>query len=122
MAAALTGETVELLQGLIRNACVNDGDPTSGQEVRNADLLSSYLGSAGLDVERFYAAPCRTSLVARIEGSDPEAASLCVMGHTAVVPVSHECGERYPFGGELVDSDVWGRGAIDILNLPAPLA
>src|SRR3546814_18464315 len=41
MAAALTGETVEILQGLIRNACVNDGDPTSGQEVRNADQRSS---------------------------------------------------------------------------------
>src|SRR3546814_5013671 len=122
MAAAPTGETVELLQGLIRNACINDGDPTSGQEVRNADLLSSYLGSAGLDVERFDAAPGRTSLVARIEGSDPEAASLCLMGHTDVVPVSHEGWERDPFGGELVDGEVWGRGAIDMLNLTASMA
>src|SRR3546814_16421384 len=100
MAAALTGETVELLQGLIRNACVNDGDPTSGQEVRNADLLSSYLGSAGLDVERFDAAPGRTSLVARIEGSAPEAASLCPLGQPDVVPVSHEGWGRAPSGGE----------------------
>ena len=35
---ALTNQTVELLQALIRNACVNDGTPESGQEVRNADL------------------------------------------------------------------------------------
>lgn len=27
----------ELLRALIRDACVNDGDPASGQEVRNAD-------------------------------------------------------------------------------------
>src|SRR3546814_17625066 len=89
MAAALTGETVELLQGLIRNACVNDGDPTSGQEVRNADLLSSYLGSAGLDVERFDAAPGRPSLVARIAGSDPEAASPRHIDPTTIRPVCH---------------------------------
>jgi len=46
----LTSQTVDLLQAMIRNACVNDGTPESGQEVRNADLLASYLGSSGLDV------------------------------------------------------------------------
>jgi acetylornithine deacetylase/succinyl-diaminopimelate desuccinylase-like protein len=70
---ALTSQTVDLLQAMIRNACVNDGTPESGQEVRNADLLEAYLGNAGLDVERFEPTPGRTSLVARIEGSDPSA-------------------------------------------------
>ena len=37
--AALTGQTVELLQHLIRNQCVNDGTTASGQEVRTADVL-----------------------------------------------------------------------------------
>ena len=58
---ALTNQTVELLQALIRNACVNDGTPESGQEVRNADLLAAYLGSAGLDVQRFEPTAGRTS-------------------------------------------------------------
>jgi hypothetical protein len=31
------GETVELLQQLIRNQCVNDGTVGSGQEVRTTD-------------------------------------------------------------------------------------
>ena len=31
--------TVELLQVLIRNRCVNDGTPSSGEESRNADVL-----------------------------------------------------------------------------------
>ena len=34
MTDALTGQTVELLQQLIRNQCVNDGSVGSGQEVR----------------------------------------------------------------------------------------
>ena len=45
-----TAETVELLQALIRNECVNDGTPESGQEVRNADLLATYLEGTGLDL------------------------------------------------------------------------
>jgi len=55
----LTGATTELLQSLIRNECVNDGTPDSGNEVRNADLLTTYLEGAGLDVERFESRPGR---------------------------------------------------------------
>ena len=42
MPADLTGATVELLQTLIRNECVNDGTPHSGHETKNADVLQSY--------------------------------------------------------------------------------
>ena len=35
-------ETVELLQTLIRNRCVNDGSADSGDEFRNADTLAAY--------------------------------------------------------------------------------
>ena len=118
----LTGEVVELLQALIRNGCVNDGTPESGQEVRNADLLQTYLEGTGLDIERFEPTPGRTSLVARIEGSAPKASSLCLMGHTDVVPVSPDGWSRDPFGGELVEGEVWGRGAVDMLNLVASQA
>ena len=40
MADQLAGEVTELLQQLIRNQCVNDGRPESGDEVRSADLLA----------------------------------------------------------------------------------
>ncbi len=49
-AEQFSGPTTELLQALIRNQCVNDGTPDSGDEVRNADLLQTYLEGAGLDV------------------------------------------------------------------------
>ncbi len=116
------GATVELLQTLIRNACVNEGTIDSGGEVRNADVLEAYLGGPGVDMERYEPAPGRVSLVARIEGSDPDAPSLCLNGHTDVVPVTAEGWERDPFGGELVDGEVWGRGAVDMLNLTASMA
>jgi acetylornithine deacetylase/succinyl-diaminopimelate desuccinylase-like protein len=122
MANTLAGETTELLQALIRNECVNDGTPDSGHETRNADLLAGYLGSAGLAVQQFESRPGRGSVVARIEGSDPEAPTLCLMGHTDVVPVNPDGWSRDPFGGELVDGEVWGRGAIDMLNLTSSMA
>jgi acetylornithine deacetylase/succinyl-diaminopimelate desuccinylase-like protein len=117
----LTAETVELLQVMIRNACVNDGTAASGQEVRNADAIQSYLEGVGIDVQRYEPTPGRTSLVARIEGRDRSAPSLCLMGHTDVVPVHAEGWTRDPFGGELVDGEVWGRGAVDMLNLTASM-
>jgi acetylornithine deacetylase/succinyl-diaminopimelate desuccinylase-like protein len=121
---ALTGQTVELLQQLIRNQCVNDGSVGSGQEVRTSDVLRAYLEGSGLDLEVYEpdGAPGRTSLVARIEGSEPAAPTLCLMGHTDVVPVTREHWTRDPFGGELVNGEVWGRGALDMLNLTASQA
>jgi len=118
----LTNQTVELLQTLIRNECVNDGTPESGQEVRNSDVLQTLLEGSGLDVETFEPTPGRKSLVARIEGSNPDAPSVCWMGHTDVVPVNPQGWSRDPFGGELIDGEVWGRGAVDMLNLTSSMA
>ena len=120
-------QTIDLLQALIRNACVNDGTATSGHEVRNADVLQQWLEGSGLDFQRYEPAPGRVSLVARIEGSDPSAPSLCLMGHTDVVPVNRDGWSRDPFGGERIVStdgidEVWGRGAVDMLNLTASMA
>ncbi|MET0146381.1 MAG: M20/M25/M40 family metallo-hydrolase [Ilumatobacteraceae bacterium] len=119
---SFSGPTTELLQALIRNRCVNDGTPDSGGELRNADLLQTYLEGAGLDVERFENRPGRTSIVARIEGTDPTAPTLCLMGHTDVVPVNPDGWSNDPFGGELIDGEVWGRGAVDMLNITASMA
>jgi acetylornithine deacetylase/succinyl-diaminopimelate desuccinylase-like protein len=115
-------ETIRLLQSLIRNRCVNDGTAASGQEIRNADLLAAYLGDTGLDLQRFEPTPGRASLVARIEGSDPTAPSLCLMGHTDVVPVNESGWTHDPFAGEVIDGEVWGRGAVDMLNLTSSMA
>ena len=127
MATDLTGETVELLQTLIRNECVNDGTAESGHETRNADVLQSYVEGSGVDIERWEPTPVRASFVARLPGTDPTAPSLCLMGHTDVVPVNPEGWRNDPFGGEIIPNDdgvdeVWGRGAVDMLNLTSSMA
>src|SRR5262252_1096930 len=57
--------TVEVLQTLIRNACVNDGSDDSGGESRSADVLRDVVGARGVDVQTFAARPNRDNLVAR---------------------------------------------------------
>ncbi len=118
----MSDEVTDLLQHLIRNACVNDGTETSGNESRSADLLATYLEGDGLELERYEPAPGRTSLVTRIEGTDASAPTLLLMGHTDVVPVNADGWRHDPFGGELIDGEVWGRGAVDMLNLTASMA
>ncbi len=115
-------EATELLRTLIRNGCVNDGTPGSGNEAKSVDALEDFFAGSGVAIERHQSLPGRMSLIARIEGRDPSAPRLLLMGHTDVVPVSPEGWERDPFGGELVDGIVWGRGAIDMLNLTATMA
>jgi acetylornithine deacetylase/succinyl-diaminopimelate desuccinylase-like protein len=118
---AATGRLVELLQQLIRNGCVSRGFPSEGEESRNAETLEAVLDGPGLELQKVEPVPGRAALVARIEGSDPAAPSLCLLGHTDVVPVDPSGWSRNPFGGELVDGEVWGRGAVDMLNQTAAM-
>ena len=120
--SAITQSSVELLQAMIQNACVNDGSPESGNETRNADALASVLEGSGLEIERYEPRANRGSIIGRIEGSDPEAPSLCLLGHTDVVPVSESQWRHDPFGGEIIDGEIWGRGAVDMLNQTAAMA
>lgn len=117
-----SAEVTDLLRQLIRNGCVNDGSPESGQEHRNADALRAVLEGPGLDLEVQEPLPGRKSLVARMDGSDPSAPSLMLLGHTDVVPANPEDWRHDPFGGELIDGEVWGRGAVDMLNLTSSMA
>jgi len=120
--ATLVEETTDLLQHLIRNECVNDGTAASGHEIKSVETLASYLRTPGVEIERYEPSPGRGSLVLRIEGSERTAPSLHLMGHTDVVPVTRASWRHDPFGGELIDGEVWGRGAIDMLDVTASMA
>lgn len=118
----LAEQTTELLQQLIRNAAVNDGTPDSGQEWRQVRTLQEFFAGSGLEGVVVEPHPGRQSLILRIEGADRSAPSLALVGHTDVVPVEPAGWERDPFGAEIVDGVLWGRGAIDMLNLTAAYA
>jgi acetylornithine deacetylase/succinyl-diaminopimelate desuccinylase-like protein len=110
---------VELLQEMIRNKCVNDGSPESGGEFRSVATLLDYFG---LDGEIVEPVPGRQSLVYRIPGTDPQAPSIALVPHLDVVPVDPSGWSVDPFAAEVDDGFVYGRGAVDMLNVTAAMA
>jgi len=121
----LTIQTVDLLRELIRNACVNEGSPDSGGEVRSAETLQRFFAGTGLNIELVEPHPGRVSLVAELPGTDADGPSLLLLGHTDVVPAGGGW-KHDPFGADLVESEggaeIWGRGALDMLHLTAAYA
>lgn len=115
----MSSEVIDLLQSMIRNECVNDGTPESGHEHRSVATLLEYFGVEG---EIFEPAPGRQSLIYRVEGTDPDAPSLGLVPHLDVVPVDPSGWNHDPFGGDIVDGWVYGRGALDMLNVTAAMA
>lgn len=115
----MSHEAVELLRELIRNRCVNDGTPSSGHEHRSVATLRDYLGVEGEVVE---IEPGRQSLVFRVRGRLQEAPSLALVPHLDVVPVDEEGWSQDPFAADVVDGFIYGRGAVDMLNITAAMA
>ena len=115
----MSNEAIELLRELIRNTCVNDGTPESGHEYRSVATLREFFG---VDGEVFEKIEGRQSLVYRVEGSDPEAPSLGLSPHLDVVPVELSGWTQDPFAADIVDGFVYGRGAVDMLNVTAAMA
>jgi acetylornithine deacetylase/succinyl-diaminopimelate desuccinylase-like protein len=102
-------EVAVLLQELIRIDTTNP----PGKETPAAELLRDYLEENGVACELHAKEPERANLVARIPGSGG-GPSLALISHTDVVYADAAEWSRDPFGGELVDGEVWGRGALDM--------
>jgi acetylornithine deacetylase/succinyl-diaminopimelate desuccinylase-like protein len=102
-------DVVGLLQRLIRLDTTNP----PGRETIAAELLRDYLEAAGVECELYARVPERANLVARIRGRG-DGPSLALLSHTDVVLADAREWAREPFGGELVDGEVWGRGALDM--------
>ncbi|MFP4074671.1 MAG: M20/M25/M40 family metallo-hydrolase [Actinomycetota bacterium] len=115
----MSDEAIALLRELIRNACVNDGTPESGYEYRSVATLRDFFGVEG---EVFEKVEGRQTLVYRVEGSDPEAPSLGLSPHLDVVPVQESGWTQDPFAADIVDGFVYGRGAVDMLNVTSAMA
>jgi acetylornithine deacetylase/succinyl-diaminopimelate desuccinylase-like protein len=103
-------ETLDHLRALIRLDTTNP----PGNEKIAADYLARALSQQGIDPVLIEPAPLRTSLIARIAGSDRSKGPLMLSSHTDVVPVERSRWTRDPFGAELAEGCIWGRGAIDM--------
>jgi acetylornithine deacetylase/succinyl-diaminopimelate desuccinylase-like protein len=112
-------EVVELCSELIRIDTSNPGDHSGPGERRAAEYVAEKLAEVGLDPRIYESHPKRASVVARVEGTDPQRDALLIHGHLDVVPARREDWRRDPFGGEIADDCVWGRGAVDMKDMDA---
>ena len=108
----MTDETVKNLVRLIQINTVNP----PGNELPAILIVKDILEEAGFPGEAIKiieSAPNRANLIARLKG-DGTARPLLLSGHVDVVPVEREHWSHDPFGGEVIDNVVWGRGALDM--------
>ncbi|MCC7494876.1 MAG: M20/M25/M40 family metallo-hydrolase [Fimbriimonadaceae bacterium] len=114
------GELTQLHQDLVRFPTVNTGVMPTGHETPCARWLADLLDYDGVRAEVWEAAPHRGNLLARLPGRG-EGRSLLWMSHLDVVPEGDASRwSRAPFGGELVDGWVYGRGSNDCKGLVSP--
>jgi acetylornithine deacetylase/succinyl-diaminopimelate desuccinylase-like protein len=107
--STLRQEVTELLQGLIRIDTTNP----PGNETAAAELLRDFLEESGVECELYAKIPERANVVARIPGRG-NGPKLLFLSHTDVVLADASEWSADPFGGELRDGEVWGRGALDM--------
>jgi acetylornithine deacetylase/succinyl-diaminopimelate desuccinylase-like protein len=103
-------EAVGTLQQYLRFNTTNPpGDVTEA-----AGFLQNILEREGITVTRYEGAPGKINLLARIKGTG-KAKPILLLHHMDVVPADASRWDSVdPFGGEMKDGHIWGRGAIDM--------
>jgi len=111
--------TARIARDLIRFDTSNYGAGKANSETEAAEYLGGLLEDLGLKTTYVDAAPGRTSVVARVKGSDSSKPALVVHGHTDVVPADRANWSVDPFEGVIKDGMLWGRGAVDMKDMDA---
>ena len=104
----IRGETVGRLQAIIRFDTTNP----PGNELPLALYLENALKEEGIDTTILVPEKNRAQVIGRIRG-DGSKRPVIVLAHMDVVPVQRASWTHDPFGGEVAQGYLYGRGAID---------
>jgi acetylornithine deacetylase/succinyl-diaminopimelate desuccinylase-like protein len=111
---AIEKHALDLLQRYVRIASVNPPADTS----KTAALLQAELEQNGLAPKLYTSGPDgQTNLVVRLKGRDSSKKPLLLLNHMDVVPVDPKAWNIDPFGAEIRDGFLWGRGALDMKSI-----
>jgi acetylornithine deacetylase/succinyl-diaminopimelate desuccinylase-like protein len=112
---AAEGEgAVALLRDLLR---IDTSNPP-GAEQPAAEVCAAHLRGSGLEPQLLAALPARPNVIARLRGEGGEP-PLMLSAHLDVVPADADRWTHPPFGGEVHDGWIWGRGAVDMKHMAA---
>ena len=103
-------EVTAHLQALLRFDTTNP----PGNESSAAGYLAGVLAEAGIEATVVGISPQRGNAIGRLRAANPTKRPLLLTGHIDVVGVERAKWAHDPFGGEVIDGDIWGRGALDM--------
>ena len=112
LAATLGDDAIEYLRALVRLDTVSP----PGNERQATDYIGTLLHDAGIEFTVVESAPGRANLIARLRAEQPTGRPVMLMGHTDVVSVERDKWDHDPFGAEIIDDFIWGRGTLDMKN------
>ena len=108
---ALEKEALLTLQRYIR---IDTSNPP-GDVGKAADFLETILKAEQIPTTRYESAPGRSIILARLARTRPGTAKpILLMHHMDVVPTDASRWKRPPFGAEIAEGAIWGRGAFDM--------
>lgn len=109
LAKSKSDELVQLVSDLIK---IPSENPTGSQK-EVIEFVENYLAEAGIEYERVFCNPDHPNVLAKM-GKD-EGFSVILNGHVDVVPAGDRSQWKWdPFGGEITDTKILGRGTSDM--------
>ncbi len=112
-------ELLDLHKELVKIESINTGQMPTGNESNVADLARQWLEKEGIKSEILESAPGRGNLIATMPGKSGKN-KLLLASHLDVVPVEDAGKWNYdPFGAEIDNGRVYGRGTYDCKGLLA---
>ena len=109
---AVEAEAIRTIQSYVR---IDTSNPP-GDVTKAADFLKAILEREGVPVTRYESGPGRSILLARLKGSG-SAKPLLLLHHMDVVPTDASRWRHPPFGADIADGNMWGRGTMDMKGL-----
>jgi acetylornithine deacetylase/succinyl-diaminopimelate desuccinylase-like protein len=110
---SVEGEALKTLQAYVR---INTSNPP-GDVTKAADFLSDLLEREGIEVTRYESGPGRSIVLARLKGDGTGGKAILLESHMDVVPTDTSRWTKDPFGAEIADGRMWGRGTIDMKGI-----
>ncbi|HEX6973382.1 MAG TPA: M20/M25/M40 family metallo-hydrolase [Vicinamibacterales bacterium] len=109
---AVETEAVKTIQDYVR---IDTSNPP-GDVTKAADFLMGIFKREGIPAQRFESGPGRSIVLARLKGTG-SAKPILLLHHMDVVPTDPSRWTHKPFGAEIADGKIWGRGTIDMKGL-----
>ncbi|WP_022870793.1 M20/M25/M40 family metallo-hydrolase [Yaniella halotolerans] len=108
-----------ITRDLIQIDTTNYGGNDSRGEPDAASYCARLMDAMGMQPEIVESEPGRASVVGRMKGWDAAAPALILHGHIDVVPADAAEWSVDPFGAEVIDDMIYGRGAADMKGMDA---